>query len=57
MNITSMLTKSFLGYVLTFTTGILVYNFVTKDLENKFLNTPYKKTPITEVLMASSSVI
>ncbi|MGK7920650.1 MAG: hypothetical protein AB4080_11660 [Trichodesmium sp.] len=50
-NLTSMLTKSLFGYVLSFTTGILVYKFVTKALEKKFLSTPYKEPPIKWVAL------
>ncbi|MDY7020097.1 MAG: hypothetical protein SWJ54_01885, partial [Cyanobacteriota bacterium] len=45
-NLGSMLTKSLLGYVLAFITGILVYTFVTKALEKRFLSTPYEEPPI-----------
>ncbi len=50
-NLTSMLTKSLFGYVLAFTTGILVYKFATKALENKFMSTPYKEPPIQWVAL------
>ncbi len=50
-NLTSMLVKSLFGYVLSFTTGILVYKFVTKALERKFLKTPYKEPPLQWVAL------
>lgn len=50
-NITSMLTKSLFGYVLAFVTAILIYKFITKALEDKFMNTPDKEPPIQWVAL------
>ncbi len=50
-NLTSMVTKSLFGYVLAFTIAILVYKFVTKALEKKFLTKPYKEPPIEWVTL------
>lgn len=50
-NITSMLTKSLLGYGLAFVTAILIYKFITKALEEKFLSTTDKEPPIHWVIL------
>ncbi|NEP87271.1 MAG: hypothetical protein F6K18_10770 [Okeania sp. SIO2C2] len=50
-NLISMLTKSFFGYGLAFVTAILVYKFITKALEEKFLSTADKEAPIYWVIL------
>ena len=50
-NLTSMLTKSLFGYGLAFTISILIYTFVTKELENDFLNTADQAPPIQWVAL------
>ncbi len=45
-NITDMLIKSLSGYGVAFVTAILVYKFLTKGLEDKFMNTLYTEPPI-----------
>ncbi len=42
-NLTSMLTKSLLGYGLAFIVSILLYNFVTQKIEKQFLATAEKE--------------
>ncbi|NEP05110.1 MAG: hypothetical protein F6K08_24045 [Okeania sp. SIO1H6] len=50
-NLISMLTKSFFGYGLAFVTAILIYKFITKALEEKFLSTADKEAPIYWVIL------
>ncbi|NEQ73475.1 MAG: hypothetical protein F6K23_10590 [Okeania sp. SIO2C9] len=50
-NLISMLTKSFFGYGLAFVTAILIYKFITKTLEEKFLSTADKEAPIHWVIL------
>ncbi|WP_324238365.1 hypothetical protein [Okeania sp.] len=54
-NITDMLIKSLSGYGIAFLTAILVYNLLTKSLEDKFINTPYEEPPIQWVVLQWSS--
>lgn len=50
-NLTSMLTKSLFGYGLAFVTAILIYKFITKALEEKFLSTADQEPPIQWVIL------
>ena len=50
-NLTSMLTKSLFGYGLAFVIAILIYKFITKALEEKFLNTTDQEPPIHWVIL------
>ncbi|NEO55731.1 MAG: hypothetical protein F6K54_23275 [Okeania sp. SIO3B5] len=54
-NLTNMLTKSLFGYGLAFVTAILIYKFITKALEEKFLSTADQKPPIQWVILQWSS--
>ncbi|NET40996.1 MAG: hypothetical protein F6K15_03225 [Okeania sp. SIO2B3] len=49
-NLTSMLTKSLFGYGLAFVTAILIYKFITKALEEKFLSTADQEPSIYWVI-------
>lgn len=50
-NLTSMLTKSLFGYGLAFVTAIIIYKFITKALEEKFLSTADQEAPIQWVIL------
>ncbi|NER02706.1 MAG: hypothetical protein F6K17_08750 [Okeania sp. SIO3C4] len=50
-NLTSMLTKSLFGYGLAFVTAIVIYKFITKALEEKFLSTADQEPPIQWVIL------